>query len=257
MPYRKINAYLCGMELQKKLLRTLSETCKRYQLLADGDRVLVALSGGKDSLALLDLMALRSHILKPRFLLEAAFVRMTNIGYASDEGYLREFSESRGVPFHILDARFDPSTDHRKQPCFLCAWNRRKQLFELAKRLGCNKIALGHHKDDIIQTALLNLTFVGQFSSMRPRMQMDKFPMTLIRPLCLMRESQLREYAQQQGFCLQKKVCPYDTATRRADMRDIAERLEALNPELEYSVWHALEAVSAAPFAGERPASSE
>ena len=230
------------MELQKKLLRTLSETCKRYQLLSDGDRVLVALSGGKDSLALLDLLALRSRILKPRFQLEAAFVRMANIAYASDEPYLRRFAESRGVPLHVLDAHFDPTTDHRRQPCFLCAWNRRKQLFQLAQRLGCNKIALGHHKDDIMQTALLNLTFAGQFSSMRPLMQMDKFPMTLIRPLCLMRESLLRDYALQQGFTLQKKVCPYDTATRRADMRDIAARLEALNPELEYSLWHALEA---------------
>lgn len=239
------------MELQKKLLRTLSETCKRYQLLADGDRVLVALSGGKDSLALLDLLALRSRILKPRFQLDAAFVRMANIGYASDEAYLRDFSESRGVPFHILDTHFDPSTDHRKRPCFLCAWNRRKQLFELAKRQGCNKIALGHHKDDIMQTALLNLTYTGQFASMRPLMQMDKFPMMLIRPLCLMREHQLSAYAQQQGFVLQKKTCPYDTATRRADMRDIAQRLETLNPELEYSLWHALEVASAASTARE------
>ena len=219
----------------------MSETCKRYGLIADGDRLLVGLSGGKDSMALLNLLALRSHIHKPRFTLEAAYVRMTNISYASDEDYLTDFARQRGVNLHVVETSFDPSTDRRHQPCFLCSWNRRKQLFALAQRLGCNKLALGHHRDDIMQTALMNLTFTGQFSSMPPMLTMRKFNLSLVRPLCQIRERQLRAYAEEQHFMPQKVTCPYDYGTRRADMKHIVEQLEAMNPELEYSFWHALE----------------
>ena len=234
---------ICTMQLQQQLLRKMSQTCKQYGLIADGDRLLVGLSGGKDSLALLDLLVLRSHILKPSFSVEAAYVRMTNISYASDESYLLSFARQRDVVLHVVETSFDPSTDRRHQPCFLCSWNRRKQLFALAQRLGCNKLALGHHRDDILQTALMNLCFTGQFSSMPPMLRMNKFDLAIVRPLCEIRERLLGEYAAEQQFLPQKVLCPYDDATRRADMKHIVEQLEAMNPELEYSVWHALQRV--------------
>ena len=96
-------------------------------------------------------------------------------------------------------------------------------------------------KDDIIQTALLNLTFQGQFGGMRPKMKMDKFPMTLIRPLCLIREEDIRQYAALNNFRQQLKNCPYEDASQRNSMKEIIARMEQLNPEFEYSFFRALE----------------
>jgi tRNA(Ile)-lysidine synthase TilS/MesJ len=137
-----------------------------------------------------------------------------------------------------------PSSIRRKQkqPCFLCSWNRRKQLFNIAQELGCNKIALGHHQDDIIHTALLNLTFQSHFATMPVRLKMRKMPLTIIRPLCLIQESDIQRYAEIQGYQKQKKLCPYETNSHRTDIKDIYAQLERLNPEVRYNIWGALEA---------------
>lgn len=208
-----------------------------YGLIEDGDRILVGLSGGKDSMALLELLARRSRILKPRFSLVAVHVSMTNIPYQSDLDYLRSFSEGLGVPFVHYETSFDPSTDTRKSPCFLCSWNRRKALFTVAKEQGCNKIALGHHMDDILQTLLMNLTFQGAFGTMPPKLVMQKFDMTIIRPLCLVHEADLEELAALRQYRKQVKNCPYETASNRAQMKEVLRRLEELNPEARYSLW--------------------
>ncbi len=220
--------------------RVFNDTCKRYHLLADGDHILVGLSGGKDSLALMELLAERSRVWVPRFSVEACYVRMENIPYRSDEDYLRTFAEGLGVPLHVVSTQYDEQTDRRHTRCFLCSWHRRKQLFETAQRLGCNKIALGHHLDDVMQTAILNLTFQGAFSSIRPSMTMDKFPITLIRPLCRLRERDLQAWADARGYRPQLRLCPYEETTRRADAQRVVSSLEALNPELPHSILHAL-----------------
>lgn len=209
----------------------------KYRLIEDGDKILIGLSGGKDSLALLELLARRSRILKPRFSVIAAHVSMTNIPYRSDLDYLRDCCTSLGVPFVHYETSFDPSTDTRKSPCFLCSWNRRKALFTVAKEQGCNKIALGHHMDDILQTLLMNLTFQGAFGSMPPKLVMRKFDMTLIRPMCLVHETDLAELAEVRRYRKQIKNCPYESASNRSEMREVLQRLEALNPEARYSLW--------------------
>ena len=226
---------------EDKLLRRINQRFAKgvvkYGLIEDDDRILVGLSGGKDSMALLELLALRSRIHKPRFSLMAVHVGMTNIAYRADLDYLKAYSEGLGVPFIHHETSFDPSTDTRKSPCFLCSWNRRKALLTVAKEHGCNKIALGHHMDDILQTLLMNITFQGAFSSMPPKLVMHKFDMTLIRPLCLVHEADLEELAALRGYRKQVKNCPYETASNRAQMKDVLRRLEELNPEARYSLW--------------------
>lgn len=226
---------------EDKLLRRINQRFAKgvvkYGLIEDDDKILVGLSGGKDSMALLELLALRSRIHKPRFSLMAVHVGMTNIAYRADLDYLKAYSEGLGVPFIHHETSFDPSTDMRKSPCFLCSWNRRKALFTIAKEHGCNKIALGHHMDDILQTLLMNITFQGAFSSMPPKLVMHKFDMTLIRPLCLVHEADLEELAALRGYRKQVKNCPYETASNRAQMKDVLRRLEELNPEARYSLW--------------------
>ena len=229
---------------QQKLYRQINKQFGRatlgYSMLEDGDRILVALSGGKDSLTLLQLMAERSRIYKPHISVVAAHVTMTNIPYKADIEYLKEFCQGLGVELHVLESGFDALTDNRKSPCFLCSWNRRKALFTLAQEIGCNKIALGHNMDDFIETMLMNMTFQGAFSAMAPVMQMEKFPITVIRPLCLVNENDVEAYAKECNFPPQVKNCPYEKASNRASMKELLAHLETLNPEARYNLWGAM-----------------
>ena len=243
-----------------------------YHLIEDDDKILVGLSGGKDSLLLTELLAKRARIQHPLFTVEAIHVRMENIHYETDTSYLQQFCDNLGVKLHVRTTRFEVIDENnaadediikflampsgkaerkaqcskfkrrQKQPCFLCSWNRRKQLFNLAQELGCNKIALGHHQDDIIHTALMNLTFQAHFATMPVRLKMRKMPLTIIRPLCLIPESDIKTYAEMQGYEKQQKRCPYETNSHRTDIKQVYERMEALNPEVRYNIWGALEA---------------
>lgn len=227
--------------LERRIWRHFNKGIMEYGLLEEGDHILLGISGGKDSLALLEFMARRARIYRPQIRLEALHVRMINIAYESDNHYLEQFAAEHGVTLHIRETSFDASTDMRKSPCFLCSWNRRKMLFETAKELGCNKIALGHHQDDILHTTLLNFSFQGQFSTMPARLRMRKFPMTIIRPFCMVQERDLAAWAAMQEYQKQKKLCPYERDSHRSDMRNIFDQIEQMNPEARHSMWNALE----------------
>ena len=226
--------------LYSKIRKQFGRATKEYSMFDDGDKILVALSGGKDSLTLLQLMSERSRIFKPGISIVAAHVTMVNIPYKANISFLQEFCNGLGVEFHVLESSFDASTDTRKSPCFLCSWNRRKALFTLAQEIGCNKIALGHNQDDFIETMLMNMTFQGAFSAMTPVMRMDKFPITIIRPLCLVNENDVEKYAIESAFPPQIKNCPYENDSNRKSMKDLLKHLEQLNPEARYNLWGAM-----------------
>ncbi len=220
-----------------------------YRLLEDDDHVLLGLSGGKDSLCLLELLAKRSKINQPRFKVEALHVRMENVKYESSTEYLENFCKELNVPLHIRTTRFEigEETCHsgrdarrQKSPCFLCSWYRRKTIFNTAQELGCNKIALGHHQDDIINTALMNLTFQGRFGTMPALLKMKKMPLTIIRPLCMIPEQHIIRFAELRQYEKQKTLCPYERESHRTDIRRLYEEAERQNPEFRYSIWNAL-----------------
>lgn len=213
-----------------------------YRLIDDGDHLLVALSGGKDSLCLLEMLAARQRIRHPSFQLTAVHVRMENVSYETDTTFLQTFCDRLGVPLRIAVTRFDPPSEGQKEKpaCFLCSWMRRKELFRIAQELGCNKIALGHHQDDLIHTALMNLFYQGHFTTMKAKMTMRKMPLTVIRPLCHVQESDIKSYAKQQGWPEQVKHCPYEHDTQRTAMRRVFEQVENMNPEARYSFWNAM-----------------
>lgn len=224
-------------KLIQKIERKLVQGIREYGLIDDGDHILIGLSGGKDSLALTELLAGRSKLLKPRFKMSVVHVVMTNIAYESDTSYFEEFTRALDVPLYIRETSFNPSTDKRKSPCFLCSWNRRKQLFELAKELGCNKIALGHHMDDVVATLLMNMTFQGSISSMPPLLKMNKFDMQIIRPMCLIEEKDLIALAALRNYKKQVKNCPYESQTNRKVMGEVLKQLETISPQAKYSLW--------------------
>ena len=235
------------MTLDERLWKQFNKALGQYQLIDEDDKILVGLSGGKDSLCLLEFLARRSKIHVPHFTVEALHVRMINIHYETDTTYLQSFCDHLGVPLHFVTTSFTTTPDgfpsgSKKPACFLCSWQRRKQLFNLAQELGCAKIALGHHQDDIIHTALMNLTFQGHFATMPAKLRMRKMPLTIIRPLCLCQEDDIRAYAEQQGYEKQLKQCPYEKDTNRTTASELFEHFQRLNPEARYSIWRALEA---------------
>ena len=227
-------------QLEKRIHERFVKAMATYHLIEDDDKILVGLSGGKDSMCLTEILARRSQIHHPRFEVEALHVRMDNIEYESDTQYLEEFCRRLGVRLHVRTTRFDPTTDKRKSPCFLCSWYRRKELFNLAQELGFNKIALGHHQDDILHTTLMGLFYQGQFGCMPARLRMRKMPLTLIRPLCLVTEHDLKQMADIKGYQEQKKICPHENDSHRTTIKQLFDEIESMNPEARSCVWRAL-----------------
>ena len=224
--------------LEKRIRERFVKAFVTYRLLEDGDHVLVGLSGGKDSLCLLEMLGKRARIDQPRFRVEAIHVRMENISYETSTDYLEQFCKTLDVPVHIVTTRFEPS--EQKPPCFLCSWYRRKAVFNLAQELGCNKIALGHHQDDLLHTCLMNQFYQGRFDTMPALLKMRKMPLSIIRPLCMVEEQDIRRYAELRGYEKQVKLCPYETASHRDDMRQLFEQIQQMNPEARHSLWNAI-----------------
>lgn len=227
--------------LQKRISARFVRAFATYGLLADGDRVLVGLSGGKDSLCLLEMLALRARTGHPSYSVEAIHVRMENIAYETSADYLERFCAALGVPLHVVTTRFDVRPDGGRKPaCFLCSWHRRKQLFQMAQQLGCNKVALGHHQDDLLHTALMNLFYQGRFSTMPAMLPMRKMPLSVIRPLCMVAEADIARYAELRGYQRQIKQCPFEHDSVRTSVRRLFQMAEKANPEVRFSLWNAL-----------------
>ena len=252
--------------LQNRLTKRFHKACADYSLIEEGDHILIALSGGKDSLALVELLGKRAQIFVPRFKVTAIHVRVEERAYLSDLSYLQSFCDAFRVPLLVRDTSISASglssvsdsglssisasglssistsglSAKRSNPCFLCSWYRRKTLFDTAQELGCNKIAFGHHKDDIVETLLMNLIFDGKFSTIYPKLQMDKMPLQLIRPLCLIEEKDLSRYAALSGYVRQNQPGPYAPASARTEIKGLVSQLGSLNPNVRDSLWGAI-----------------
>ena len=233
---------------RERLTKRFHKACADYGLIADGDHILIGLSGGKDSLLLTELLGRRAQIYVPRFKVTALHVRVRERDYHTDLSYLQSFCDEAKVPLLVRDVSI-PDTPPQKEngktreidnPCFLCSWFRRKELFNVAQEISCNKIAFGHHRDDIAQTLLMNLIFQGAFATMPPMLQMDKMPLQLIRPLCLIDEADIISYAAMRGYRKQTKLCPFEHVSSREKVKTLLDQIKALNPEALDSIYGAL-----------------
>lgn len=241
--------------LRRKITSRFHKACADYGLIADGDHILIGLSGGKDSLLLTELLGRREKIYKPRFTVTALHVRVKERDYHTDLSYLESFCAEAGVPLIVRDVEIGEPKDVKDlkdskdlkdtNPCFLCSWYRRKALFNVAQELGCNKIAFGHHRDDVVQTLLMNLIFQGAFATMPPILQLEKMPLQIIRPLCLIDEADIIRYAQLREYQKQTKLCPFEHVSSREKVKDLLEQIKALNPEAMDSIYGALTNIKA------------
>jgi tRNA(Ile)-lysidine synthase TilS/MesJ len=225
----------------EKISKKVGKAIFEYSMIEKGDRVLVGLSGGKDSMILLEALEDRRKHFPFDFELYAIHVSASNIGYRMDTGYLDEFCRNIGIPLILEEIEVDLGIDPKKSPCFICSWSRRKRIFEKSKELECNKVALGHHRDDAIQTLLLNMIYHGSFSSLPQKLSMFNGRIDLIRPLLFIPEKELTYYASLRTFEKQEKTCPYDHTTRRESVKDLIRQMDKLNRNARRNIFRAMD----------------
>jgi len=219
----------------------MGKAIHRYGLIQEGDRILVGVSGGKDSLSLLTLLAERAKRVPIHYDLLAVHV---DLGFESrGADMLKEFFEAKKIAYHIEPTRIAElanGPENRENPCFLCSWERRKRVFSLAQRFGCNKVAFGHHKDDIIETLLLNIFYSAEISTMLPVQPMFDGKITLIRPLALLEERKIERFAKQMGLPYFPCGCPASGRSKRKKVKELISGLEKENRRVKGNIFRAL-----------------
>jgi len=238
-------AELLGLpKLEKQLARRLGDANATYKLIEDQDRILVGVSGGKDSWALLDLLERLRHRAPVEFSVEAVTVDPGFPQFNPDP--IAEVCERLGVPHHVIPAPIDKMvrTKPEELPCIICSRLRRGVLYSFAKTHGFTKIALGHHLDDLIETLLINLLFGGRLSTMPMRLVSDDGANTVIRPLGTCEEKDLQRYAWLRGFPIVPCGCPLcgcsSLESRRKQVKELIATLEPSIPQLKASMLGAM-----------------
>ena len=226
---------------EKEIRSLMGKAIHRFGMIQDGDRILIGVSGGKDSLALLHLLDERQRRVPISYELIPVHI---DLGFGSGRSEtLKDFFEAKGLTYHIkftnIGVRAN-SPENRENPCFLCSWERRKLLFQIAHRLKCNKIAFGHHKDDIVETLLLNIFYSAEISTMLPFQPLFKGKITLIRPLALAEEKKIERFAREMGLPFGPSGCPFSGKTKRKEVKELIEALEKKNRRIKGNIFRSL-----------------
>ena len=214
----------------KKINSLIGKAISAYNLIGEGDKILVAVSGGKDSLTLLSLLKAIQGWAPVKFELMAAHISTDfHCGSCVHNSVLTDFFEELGVKYFFGEAKV--LDENGKTNCFWCSWNKRKSLFEIAEANGCGKVAFGHHKDDIAETILMNMLYNGEISGMNPKQEMFGGKITIIRPLCFVEERFVTEYAKEAGFPQQMCQCPYGENSKRKYVKNFIRDAEIEAPK--------------------------
>lgn len=228
--------------LLERFSRHVGRGINRFDMIGPGDKVLIGVSGGKDSLAMSLALVERKRWVPVEYELYAAQVEWREYPMTDDEkAGIDAFYDRLGIPFQRIPARIAPPTFKKKFSCYTCSRNRKRILFNEATRLGARKIALGHHMDDIARTTLLNLFFHGELATMMPVQRFFGGALSIIRPMCEMRESEIARLAARLRLPSVPNRCPNSEKNRRALMKDILR--EALHVDR-----HAVSNVYTAPW---------
>jgi len=232
-------AVLSGQEfyISKRVGKAITD----YGMLSEGDKVAVAVSGGKDSLTLLRILNDRRRFVPIRYELLAVHI---DLGYpCMHPKILGEYFKSEGINYHIEKVDILKGKTRKDISCFWCAWNRRKALFEVADRFGCTKVALGHHKDDIVETILLNLFFHGEISAMSPKQELFQGRIVIIRPLAYVEEDMIARFAKSAGFPHEKCSCPNSFTSNRTRITRILKELEKTCPDVKTNIFRSVKRI--------------
>jgi tRNA 2-thiocytidine biosynthesis protein TtcA len=212
-----------------------------YDMLADGDKIAVAVSGGKDSLTMLRVLNDRRAFVPIKYELLAVHI---DLGYPCQHPkILGDYFKSQNINYHIEKVDILKGKTRKDISCFWCSWNRRKALFETAHRFGCTKVALGHHKDDIIETILMNMFFQGEISAMSPRQELFKGKIVIIRPLVYVDEDMIIRFAKTAGFPHEKCSCPNSLTSNRTRIGNIIKGLKRVCPDVKTNIFRSVKRI--------------
>ena len=225
---------------EQKLLSHLRKCIREYGLIEDGDRILVGVSGGKDSLTLLYALKKLQAFCPESFTLQAVSV---DTGLSMDFSGVRSFCEALKVPYSIEKTEISKIVFEEKKednPCSLCANMRRGALVNAAVKLNCNKLALGHNKDDYLTTLLLSLIYEGRFYTFAPLTAYPDREIKIIRPLLYVAEASVRDFADENSFPVLKNLCPADHITKRSEMAELLRKLQKKYPDIRERLLHSV-----------------
>lgn len=224
------------------LKKWMEKAITDYGMIEAGDRLLIGVSGGADSLALLDLLD-SPMIFVPSFTLQVVHI---------DPGFDPAYKGYRILEDHLKAGGYDTimeKTDigplshsdyNKKNPCFLCSRLRRKRIFEIAAERGCNKIAFAHHRDDIVETLLLNMFYAREISTMVPNQKIFAGKLHIIRPLAYIREALVKKYAAERRFPVIENTCPTSKTSRRLYIKRLLDELEKENKDIRHNIFRSM-----------------
>ena len=251
---KKAEDSICG-KFHKQLFSPFAKACKEYRLIEDGDRIAVCISGGKDSMLMAKLFQELQRHRKVSF--ELIFLVM-DPGYNGDNRRLLEYNaKTLGVPITVFESTiFDVVDTVEKNPCYLCERMRRGYLYSKAKELGCNKIALGHHYDDVIETILMGMLHGGQIQTMMPKLHSTHFEgMELIRPMYYIWEADICRWRDWNGLHFLQCACHFTdtcttchedgtTSSKRLETKKLIAALKEANPQIEANIFKSVSNVN-------------
>lgn len=224
-----------------------------YELISEGDKIAVCISGGKDSMLMAKLFQeLKRH---NKFPFEVEYIVMDPGYNEPNRRQIEENAKMLNVPVTIFESNIFDSVFHiEKSPCYLCARMRRGYLYNQAKNMGCNKIALGHHYDDVIETILMGMLYGGQVQTMMPKLHSTNFEgMELIRPMYLIREDEIKRWRDYNGltflncackFTEQCAVNPMENLSKRIEIKNMIRELKKTNPQVESNIFKSVQNVN-------------
>ena len=226
----------------QRLTGLLRRCVEDYNMIEEGDRIAIGVSGGKDSLTLLRLMAALREYYPKRFEIEAFTIDLGLPGM--DFSQVETFCQSLNVPYTIVKTEIGPiifDYRHEKNPCSMCAKMRRGALNQIIREKGIHKIALGHHYDDAVETFLMSLLFEARISCFQPVTHLDRTDVTQIRPMLYIEEKDIRAFAKRENLPIVENECPADKHTKREEVKTLIKDLSHTYPHLKSNVFGAMQ----------------
>lgn len=225
----------------QKMLSVLRKGVEKYNMIKDGDKIAVGISGGKDSITLFKLLAEYRRFSPEKFDVVGISVDLGFDGKRGDFSRIKAIADEYGVPYIVEEtdiAEVVFNARKEKSPCALCSKMRKGALYDVAVKNGCNKAALGHHADDLIDTFLLSLLYEGRLSTFAPKSYLDRTGLTLIRPMIMIREADIISYSK--DLPVTKSCCPANDVTKRQFVKDAAREISKTVPNVREMIYTAL-----------------
>ena len=225
----------------EKIRKKVGHTIYKYSLISENDHIMIALSGGKDSLVMLEILSAFRKYFPLKYKLTACHVLAKGVEYDVNKNYLEEFCKKNEVDLFFREISVNLKRNPKKHPCFVCSWQRRKKLFEICREFKCNKLAFGHHMNDAIETLFLNMIYHGSISSLPQKVDFFNGEIKIIRPLLQLNEKDISMYAQYKDLKKELKSCGFENKSKRSDIKNYIKEIEKYHPRAKINIFRSMD----------------